>query len=73
MVFLLFFFYLFVYLFFPFSLPSLLSLSSHPSILKIVIVIIKARQYRITHSTGTVIIARAMMGIWKKRETTFPQ
>jgi hypothetical protein len=28
------------YLFFPFSLPSLLSLSSHPSILDITIVII---------------------------------
>jgi hypothetical protein len=32
--------FLLVYLFFPFSLPSLLSLSSHPSILNITIVII---------------------------------
>jgi hypothetical protein len=47
---------------FPFSLPSLLSLSPHPSILNITIVIIQARKYLIAHSTGTV----TMMGRQKK-------
>jgi hypothetical protein len=30
------------------------------------LLLLQAGQYRITHSTGTVIIARAIMGRWKK-------
>jgi hypothetical protein len=29
------------------------------------------RKYRITHSTGKVTVARAMMGRWKKEENQF--
>jgi hypothetical protein len=61
-----------VCLFFPFSLPSLLSLSSHPSILDITIVITQARKYLIAHSIGTVTIARRIMGRWKKEGNQFP-
>jgi hypothetical protein len=49
--------YFFVYLLFPFSLPSLLSLSSHPPILNITIVIITRQkilnctQYRENNNT----------------------
>jgi hypothetical protein len=32
--------------------------------------LLQARKYLITHSTGTVTIARAMMGKWKKRAKT---
>jgi hypothetical protein len=53
-------------LFVPFALP-LLSHYSHPSILNITIVIIKARKYIIAHSTGTVTIPRVMMGRQKKQ------
>jgi hypothetical protein len=60
----LFFFHLFVYLFFCFSLTSLISLSSHPSILNITIVIITTRKFLIAHSTITA--PRAMMGRQKK-------
>jgi hypothetical protein len=34
------------------------------------LLLLQPRQYGITHSRGTVIIAKEMMG--KKRETTFP-
>jgi hypothetical protein len=59
------------FLFFPFSLPSFLSLSSHPSILKITNVIIISYKI-IAHSTGTVTIPRAMMGRQKKQGSQFP-
>jgi hypothetical protein len=55
-------FVLLVYLFFPFSLTSLLSLSSHPYILNITIVILQARKYLIAHTTETITTPRAMMG-----------
>jgi hypothetical protein len=54
------------YLFFPFPLTSLLSISSHPSILNITSAIITARKYLIAHSTGTIKAPRAMMGRQKK-------
>jgi hypothetical protein len=57
---------LFVYLFFPLSLTSLLSLSSYPSILNITIVIITTRKYLTAHSTGTITTPRAMMERQKK-------
>jgi hypothetical protein len=59
-------------LFFPFSLPSWLSLSSHPSILNITIVIITSYKILIVHSTGTVTIARTMMGRQKKEGNQLP-
>jgi hypothetical protein len=36
------------------------------------LLLLQARQYEITHSTGTVIIARAMMGRQKKEGNHFP-
>jgi hypothetical protein len=36
------------------------------------LLLLQARQYGITHTTGTVIIARAMMGRWKKEGNHFP-
>jgi hypothetical protein len=48
------------------------SLSSHPSILDIIIVIITARKYLIAQSTGTVTIEKAMMGRQKKEGNQFP-
>jgi hypothetical protein len=36
------------------------------------LLLLQARQQGITHSTGTVIIARAMMGKWKKEGNHFP-
>jgi hypothetical protein len=50
----------------------LLSLSSHPSILNITIVIITARKYLIAHRTGTVTISRAMTGRQKKQGNQLP-
>jgi hypothetical protein len=58
--------FLFVHLFFPLSLTSLLSLTSHPSILNITIVIITTRKYLIAHSTETITTPKAMMGREKK-------
>jgi hypothetical protein len=51
----------------------LLSLSSHPSILNITIVIITSRKYLIAHSTGTITIPRAMKGRQKKQKSVSPQ
>jgi hypothetical protein len=60
--------------FFPFSLHSLLFLFSHPCTLEITLLLLQGRQYGITHSTRTVIIARAMIGRWKKtRKPLSPQ
>jgi hypothetical protein len=67
-----FWFFLVVCLFFCFSLPSLLSLSPHPSIVDIPLLLLQARKYLITHSTGTVTVARAMMGRWKKEGNQYP-
>jgi hypothetical protein len=36
------------------------------------LLLLQARQYGITHSRGTVIIARAMMRRWKKEGKHFP-
>jgi hypothetical protein len=56
-------------LFFPFSLTSLLSSFSHPSILNI---LLQARKYLIACSTGTVTTLRAMTGRQKKQGNQFP-
>jgi hypothetical protein len=64
--------FLFVHLFLTLSLTSLLSLSSHPSILNITIVILQARKYLIAHSTGTITTPRAMTGRQKKQGNQFP-
>jgi hypothetical protein len=50
----------------------LLSIPSHPSILKIISAIIIARKYLIAHSTGTITTPRGMMGRQKNRENSFP-
>jgi hypothetical protein len=65
-------FFLLVYLFFPFYLTSLLSLSSHPSILNITMLLLQARKYLIAHSTGTVTTPRAMTEREKKQGKKFP-
>jgi hypothetical protein len=36
------------------------------------LLLLQARKYLIAHSTGTVTIARAMMGRWKKEGNQFP-
>jgi hypothetical protein len=54
-------------LFFPLSLTSLISLSPHPFILNITLLLLKARKYLIEHSTGTITTPRAMMGRQKKQ------
>jgi hypothetical protein len=63
--------FLLVCFFFPLSLTSLFSISSHPSILNITIVIITARKYLIAHSTGTITTQRAMTGRQKKQRSQF--
>jgi hypothetical protein len=65
-------FFLLVYLFFPFPLTSLLSISSHPSILNITSANITARKHLIAHSTGTITTSRAMTGRQKKQGKQFP-
>jgi hypothetical protein len=49
----------------------LLSISSHPSIINITIVII-TRKYLIAHSTETVTTPRTMKGRQKKKGNQFP-
>jgi hypothetical protein len=36
------------------------------------LLLLQARKYLIAHSTGTVIIARAMIGRWQKEGNQFP-
>jgi hypothetical protein len=36
------------------------------------LLLLQARKYLIAHSTGTVTIARAIMGRWKKEGNQFP-
>jgi hypothetical protein len=64
-------FFLLVYLFFPFPLTSLLSISSHPSILNTTIAIITSQKYLIAHSTGTITTPRAMTRRQKKTGKPF--
>jgi hypothetical protein len=52
------------YLFFPFPLTYLLSITSHPSILNITRAIITSQKI-IAHSTGTITTSRAMTGTEK--------
>jgi hypothetical protein len=61
-----------LFCFLPFSLPSLLSLSLTLPFYISSLLLLQARKYGITHSTGTLTITRAMMGRRKKRKTIFP-
>jgi hypothetical protein len=57
---------------FPFF-SSLLSISYQPSILNITSVILQARKYLTTHSTGTKTTPRTMTGKQKKQGKVSPQ